>query len=124
MQVTSQTAYAARLMLLNEYRDIVFNEESHLVGAPDDMAGILGLAKELGHVVSLLDAEGYGPSGFVREIAADFVELQRLNSKGMPDGIAVLRLDAIDRITVNTRDEQVLAFLYRYHFEWERKLES
>ena len=123
-RVDSNTAYVNKLKLLHQYHDSVFTAGPPPIGVATDMPAILEAAKESGQVVSLLDSEGFGPSGFVKDVAEDFVELQRLNSKGMPDGLAVVMLDAVHRITVDTREEQVLGFLFRYHYELQRLIDS
>ncbi len=123
-RVDSKTAYVNKLKLLHQYHDSVFESTLAPVTEAPDMVSMLEGAKEHGHVVSLLDAEGYGPSGFVKDVASDHVELQRLNSKGMPDGVAVLMLEAVHRITVDTREERVLGFLFRYHYELQRLIDS
>ncbi len=123
-RIDSKTSYLGKLRLLHEYKDAVFVSEPLLVGDLSDMHAMLEAAKLSGSIVSLLDDEGYGPSGFVREVASDYVALQRINSKGSPDGVAVMMLEAIARLTMDTREEQVLGFLYRYHFELQRMIDN
>jgi hypothetical protein len=117
--------YTKRLELLFQYRGDVYERE-HLripVSIQRDTKGLLEFAREQGIVVSLVDRFGTGPAGLVRGVADDYVELERLTSQGEPDGTAILMLAAIERVHIGRREEQMIQFLYRYHFGLKRLFE-
>jgi hypothetical protein len=125
-RIDAETAYTKKLSLLYSYRTSVFETDFHKLPKDTgrDVPSLLEVAREQNICVNLVDQYGYGPSGFIRQVGTDHVELERLNSKGHPDGIAVIMLDAIDRVHLGRREEQVLAFLHRYNVGLKRLLDA
>jgi hypothetical protein len=119
------SSYTKKLELLYQYRGDIFDRDFKAIPATvrRDSRSLLEYARDNGMLVNLVDRFGYGPSGFVRSVADDYVEVERLGSGGEPDGTSILMLDAIDRVHVGRREEQMLLFLYRYHYELKRLLE-
>ena len=123
-RIAADTAYTKKLQLLYEYRESVFDRDFR--PAP---AGAQGLRPQLEHakeqhtLVHVVDANDYGPSGFVETLGDDFVDILRIGPNVEPDGVATILLSSVSKIHFGRRKEQVLEFLYRYHFELKKLLE-
>ena len=123
-RVDTENAYVRKLELLFQYRDSVFDRDFR-----PSPPGKLDLLSQLEHarsthsIVHLVDDNDFGPSGFVVELGADYVVLERIGGNGEPDGRSMLLLDSIDKVHIGRRQDQVLEFLYRYNYELKRLLE-
>ncbi|MBI1756508.1 MAG: hypothetical protein HY248_03250 [Fimbriimonas ginsengisoli] len=124
LRVDLGSGYLEKMRLLNQYHSSVY--DGALPPAPEnvDPQAVLTSAKEDGKVVSVIDRMGYGPTGFVRQVARDYVEIERLDPNGVPDGSVVILLDLIDRVCVAGREEQAVAFLNRYHVGLKKLIDS
>lgn len=124
LRVDADNAYTRKLELLYQYRDSVFDKNfaSGPKGSRQDLRAQLLHAKETNVVVHLVDGNDYGPSGFVREVGEDYVELERVGASGEPDGKATLLMSHVTKVHIGRRSEQILAFLYRYNYELKKLL--
>jgi len=125
MRVDVDNAYIRKLELLYQYRDTIFEREfrSGPKGSADLKAQLLH-ASETNSVVHLVDGNDYGPSGFVREIGEDYIEIERLGPQGEPDGHATLLLSNIAKVHIGRRSEQMLEFFHRYNFGLRKLLDA
>lgn len=125
VRVDAETAYIARLELLYEYRDSIFDREfASGSRVSQDLRAQLLHAKETGIIVHLVDGSDVGPTGLVRTIGDDHVEIDRLSANGECDGRTVMLFQDIAKAHFGRKTEQVLGFLYRYHVGLKRLLES
>jgi hypothetical protein len=125
VRVDADNAYIRKLELLYQYRDTVFDKDFRKVsGSRSDLRGQLEQAKENNTIVHLVDSNDYGPSGFVRDLGDDYVEIERIGTNGEPDGLSTMLVSSISKVHLGRRQDQVLEFLYRYNYELKRLLES
>ncbi|CAN5597355.1 hypothetical protein BH11ARM2_BH11ARM2_34680 [soil metagenome] len=125
VRVDTETSYIARLELLYEYRESVFNFEfAKGPRGSQDLRGQLLHAQEMGTVIHLVDSGDVGPTGLVLSVGEDHVEIERLTSNGERDGRTVMLFEDIAKAHFGRKNEQVLGFLYRYHVGLKRLLES
>ncbi|AIE86845.1 hypothetical protein [Fimbriimonas ginsengisoli] len=125
LRVDADNAYIRKLELLYQYRDSVFDKDFRKSGAGQtDLRGQLEHAKANNTMVHLVDSNDYGPSGFVREVGDDYVEIERIGNNGEPDGTSTILVSSIAKVHFGRRQDQVLEFLYRYNYELKRLLES
>lgn len=123
-RVDIDTTYTRKLELLYQYRDAIFDKDFR--PAPKGGATLkaqLEHAMETHTLVHLADANDYGPSGFVKCVGEDYVEILRIGANGEPDGTATILSSGISKVHFARRQEQLLEFLYRYNFELKRLLE-
>ena len=125
-RVDTENMYIKKLELLYQYRDSIFDKDfrkkSTLPKA--DLRSQLEHARHANTIVHLVDDNDYGPSGFIRDIGDDFVEIERIGANGEPDGSATLLMSNISKVHIGRRQDQVLEFLYRYNYELKRLLEQ
>jgi hypothetical protein len=124
-RVDSENTYLRRLELLYQYRESVFGKD--FKPGPEggrDLRAQLEHARDTNCIVHLVDDNDYGPSGFVRELGEDYIELERVGLNGEPDGRSVLLMAGIARVHLGRRQDQILEFLYRYNYELKRLLEQ
>ena len=124
-RVDVDTTYTRKLELLYQYRDSIFDKDFR--AAPKGGVSLkaqLEHAKETHTLVHLVDANDYGPSGFVQTVGEDYVEILRIGTNGEPDGTATILSSGICKVHFARRQEQLLEFLYRYNFELKRLLGS
>jgi hypothetical protein len=125
VRVDADNAYIRKLELLYQYRDTVFDKDFRKgVTGKLDLRGQLEHAKASNTIVHLVDSNDYGPSGFIREVGDDYVEIERIGTNGEPDGTSTMLVGSISKVHVGRRQDQVLEFLYRYNYELKRLLES
>lgn len=126
IRVDLDNSYIRKLELLFQYRESVFDKDfPELPGnARGDLRSQIEFARSHELVVHLVDREDYGPSGFVRDIGEDFVDIERLGPNGEPDGVATMLLSSISKIHIGRRQDQVLGFMHRYNVGLRRLLES
>jgi hypothetical protein len=118
VRIDVDTVYTKKLELLYEYRTSIF--ERDFLPVPKGANGLrpqLEHAKDHHILVHLVDSNDFGPSGFVRSVGEDFVEIERIGANGEPDGIAAILVAAVAKIHFGRRQEQMLEFLYRYNFD-------
>ena len=124
-RVDFDTAYTRKLELLYQFRDTIFDKDfKQGPGCGTDLRSQLEHAKESHTLVHVVDSHDYGPSGFVRSVGKDYVEIERIGPNGEPDGVATILSESITKIHLSRRQEQVLEFLHRYNFELKRLLGS
>jgi hypothetical protein len=123
-RVDAENAYVKKLELLYQYRDSVFESEfvPHPKGVKPSIQSVLQNAHETNQIVHVVDGHDYGPTGFIREVGDDFVVINRIGPNGEPDGIATMLLANVTKVHVGRRNEQVLAFMYRYNYELKKLL--
>jgi hypothetical protein len=124
MRVDMDNAYTKKLELLYQYRDSVF-EKSFRPGPTSkkiDVRTQLLHAQQSNTIVHLVDGNDYGPSGFVREVGEDYVEIERVGPNGEPDGRATMLMGNVAKVHIGRRSEQILEFLYKYNYELKRLL--
>jgi hypothetical protein len=125
VRVDVDTVYTKKLELLYEYRSTIFDKD--FLPSPK---GATSLRAQLQHalerhvLVHLVDSNDFGPSGFVRAVGEDFVEVERIGANGEPDGIAAILIAAVTKVHFGRRQEQMLEFLYRYNFELKHLIGS
>ena len=124
LRVDYGSGYLEKMHLLNQYHSSVYESDLPPLPLSPDPQSVLAVAKSQGRVVSVIDRMGFGPTGFVRNIASDYVEIERLDPNGAPDGCVALLLDLIDRVCVAGREEQAVAFLHRYHVKLKKLIDS
>lgn len=126
IRVDFDNAYVRKLELLYQYRDSVFDSDFPELpaSAQGDLRSQIEFARANEIVVHLVDSEDFGPSGFVREVGDDFVDIERLGPSGEPDGIATLLLSSVSKVHLGRRQDQVLGFMHRYNVGLRRLLES
>lgn len=125
LRVDLDNAYTRKLELLYQYRETLFESDFRkLPLRGNDVRSQLEAAREANTIVHLVDGNDYGPSGFVKEVGDDYVELSRIGSNGEPDGTATVLMAGIQKVHIGRRQEQVLEFLYRYNHELKRLLEG
>jgi hypothetical protein len=126
IRIDADNAYIRKLELLYEYRDRVFDSDFPEMPKASalHLRGQLEFARDRQLVVHLVDHEDYGPSGFVRDVGPDFVDIDRLGPNGEPDGSATLLISSISKVHIGRKQDQVLAFLFRYNDGFRRLLES
>lgn len=124
VRIDTNNAYIRKLELLYEYRETVFDKDFRRVNGRfgTDLRSQLQHAKESNTIVHLVDANDYGPSGFVREIGDDYVDVERIGPNGEPDGFSTLLVESINKVHIGRRQDQMLEFLYRYNYELKRPL--
>jgi hypothetical protein len=123
-RVDTESAYVRKLELLYQYRDSIFDKDFRTGPEKRDMQSQLEHARNNNTIVHLVDDNDFGPSGFVREIGEDYVEVERIGANGEPDGRSVILMRSIAKVHIGRRQDQVLEFLYRYNYELKRLLES
>jgi len=125
-RVDSDNSYIKKLELLYQYRTSIFHND--FKPKPErqggDLRSQLLAAKDSNSIVHLVDSNDYGPSGFVKHVGDDYIEIERIGSNGEPDGASTLLLGTICKVHIGRRQDQVLEFLYRYNHELKRLLES
>jgi len=124
IRIDTDNAYIRKLELLYQYRDDIFEKNFRPSPPKTDVASQLRHAKESNTIVHLVDCNDYGPSGFVRQLGDDFVEIERIGNNGEPDGVSTMMVSSITKVHIGRRPDQVLEFLYRYNYELKRLLES
>jgi hypothetical protein len=126
VRVDLDNSYVRKLELLYQYRETVFDKDFRPLPAnmARDLRSQLEFAREEGIVVHLVDANDYGPSGLVREVGHDYVDIERLGPSGEPDGVATMLLASIGKVHMGRRQDQILEFLYRYNHGLRKLLES
>ncbi len=125
VRVDYDNAYIRRLELLYQYREAIFDKDFRPVSSRgSDLVSQLTSAKETNTIVHLVDSGDYGPSGFVRQVGEDYVEIERIGANGEPDGHSTILLGSICKVHLGRRQDQVLEFLYRYNYDLKRLLES
>lgn len=126
VRVDSDNAYVRKLTLLYQYRDMVFDKDFRPVPIKtgSDLISQLRHAFESNTIVNLVDTNDYGPSGFIRNLGEDYVELERISPNGEPDGLSTMLISSITKVHLGRRQDQVLAFLYRYNYELKRLLQD
>lgn len=123
-RIDSGDAYVAKIELLYQYRDSVFEREFRPAAPSASLKSQLTFAMEHRTVVYLTDGDDTGVAGFVAEVGEDFAQIQKINAKGEPDGESMMLFDAVQKVYVGRRNEQVLEFLYRYHYELKNLLDA
>ena len=123
-RVDVDNAYVKKLELLYQYRDSVFDKEfaAHPKGVKPTLRTVLQQAQVTNQIVHVVDGHDYGPSGFIQELGEDFVVISRIGANGEPDGTATLLLSDVTKVHVGRRNEQILAFMYRYNYELKKLL--
>lgn len=125
VRVDLDNAYIRKLELLYQYRDTVFDADFRsLPTAKGDLRSQLEFARDEGVVVHLVDGNDYGPSGLVKAVGEDYVDIERLGPSGEPDGVATMLVSSISKIHMGRRQDQVLEFLHRYNHGLRKLLES
>jgi hypothetical protein len=126
VRVDLDNAYVRKLELLYQYRDTVFDKDFRPLPphAKGDLRSQLEFAREEGVVVHLVDGNDYGPSGLVKEVGEDYVDIERLGPSGEPDGVATMLVSSISKVHMGRRQDQVLEFLHRYNHGLRKLLES
>lgn len=124
IRVDTDNSYVRKLELLYQYRDSVFDKDFKALptNARTDLTAQLRHAKDSNTIVHLVDTNDYGPSGFVKEVGEDYVEIERIGTNGEPDGVSTMLVSTISKVHIGRRQDQVLAFLYRYNYELKRLL--
>jgi hypothetical protein len=112
--------YLSRLRFLYENRDQTMPPP---VGFAEDATGSSCVATELQtahdnrEIVSLWIGEGTDTdvhlSGYVADLHDGFTKIAMLTPEGDEDGLAVMRIEDIDRLNRASRDEQILDLLNR-----------
>jgi len=125
-RVDSDNSYIKKLELLYQYRTSIFDNDFKRKSERQsgDLRSQLLAAKDSNSIVHLVDSNDYGPSGFVKHVGDDYIEIERIGSNGEPDGASTLLLGTICKVHIGRRQDQVLEFLYRYNHELKRLLES
>jgi hypothetical protein len=126
VRVDCDNSYIRRLELLYQYRESIFEKDfrAHTLRTGADLHSQLLNAKDSNTIVHLVDASDYGPSGFVRHVGDDYVEIERIGNNGEPDGTSTILMGSICKVHLGRRQDQVLEFLYRYNYDLKRLLES
>lgn len=126
VRVDYDNAYIRKLELLYQYRESVFDRDFRPLpsAAKADLRSQLEFARDNGMVVHLVDGNDYGPSGLIRELGDDYVDIERLGPSGEPDGIATLLMETICKVHMGRRQDQVLEFLNRYNHGLRKLLEG
>ena len=123
-RIDTGSSYLEKMRVLNENLTLAYSSPLESLADEPDPESMLREAQRQGQVVSIVDRIGYGPKGFVREVGSDYVEVERLDLNGLPDGSVVVMLDMVERIVIGGRDEQALAFLYRFQVESKRLIDG
>jgi|GEM_PF-1863882 len=126
VRVDTDNAYTRKLELLYQYRETVFDKDFRPLPpkAKTDLRSQLEHARDQNVIVHLVDDNDYGPSGFVRELGDDYIELERVGTTGEPDGRSTMLVNSISKVHLGRRRDQVLEFLYRYNHGLRKLLES
>lgn len=123
-RIDAENAYTKKLELLYQYRDSVFDPDFRpSASGGSDLRNQLLKAREDGVLVHLVDSNDFGPTGFVREVGEDFVDLERIGNHGEPDGQCTVLMHSISKVHIGRRQEQVLEFLNRYNHGLRKLLE-
>jgi hypothetical protein len=124
-RVDFENAYTRKLELLYQYRESVFDKEFRR--GPQGKTGLkaqLEHARDEHTIVHLVDDNDFGPTGFIRTLGDDYVEVDRIGANGEPDGRSTMLMASISKVHFGRRQDQILEFLYRYNYELKRLLEQ
>ena len=124
VRVDIDTAYLRKLETLYRFRDSVFSNDFPPTPSKPGLAGQLAEAKQARIVVHVVDENDYGPTGFVRHVGDESVEIERVGPHGEPDGRATLLLKAVAKVHVGRRQEQAVGFLHHYNNDLRRLIEG
>ena len=124
VRIDVDTAYLRKLETLFEFRDSVFSNEFPPTPEQPGLAGQLTEAQRSRTVVHIVDENDYGPTGFVRHVGDESVEIERIGPHGEPDGRATMLLKAVAKVHVGRRQEQAVGFLHHYHSDLRRLIEG
>ncbi len=123
-RVDVDTLYLRKMETLFEYRENAYSSDFPPASTEPGLAGQLEQAQQARVVVHVVDANDYGPTGFVRSVGAESVEIERVGPHGEPDGHATLLLRSVAKVHVGRRQEQAVGFLHGYHSGLRRLIEG
>lgn len=124
VRIDMDTAYLRKLETLYQYRDSVFTNDFPPSPVDAGLSGQLREAQEARIVVHVVDENDYGPTGFVRHVGDESVEIERIGPHGESDGRATMLLKAVAKVHVGRRQEQAVGFLHHYHSDLRRLIEG
>jgi hypothetical protein len=124
VRIDVDTAYLRKLETLYEFRASVFTNDFPPTPTETGLAGQLQEAKKAQIVVHVVDENDYGPTGFVRHVGDESVEIDRVGPHGEADGRATMLLRAVAKVHVGRRQEQAVGFLHHYHSDLRRLIEG
>lgn len=123
VRVDMDNSYTRKLELLYQYRTNIFDNDFRPgPKSNSDLKAQLENARENNTLVHLVDGNDYGPTGFVKHVGDDYVEIERIGTNGEPDGMATVMCSSLTKLHFGRRQEQVLEFLYRYNYELKKLL--
>lgn len=114
-RIDVDTLYLRKLETLYQFRDRVFADDFPSAPSTPGVRGQLEAARDARSVVHVVDGNDCGPVGYVRGVGEASVEIDRIGPHGEFDGRATLLLDAVAKVHVGRRQEQVAGFLHGYH---------
>lgn len=123
-RVDVDTLYLRKLETLYHYRESAYAGEFPPAPSEPGLAGQLEEARRARTVVHLVDANDYGPTGFVSHLGSESVEIERVGPHGEPDGRATLLLRNVAKVHVGRRQEQAVGFLHHYHSGLRKLIEG
>ena len=115
--------YGRKIELLYHYRGSVFAPGDAPGKGPSTIDDQLSRAAADNLAATVEDEAGNRFVGFVREATSSYVQLDLLSTYGSPDGTVILSRDRINRVEIGRREEQVRAFLFKYHHGLKKMLE-
>lgn len=115
-RVEWDSAYEKRIEVLrNGFDPEAYRVELNRADSSDSiLIQTLRQAMNLNLVVGLCDEEDYlYGHGYVVSVDEETVTLKNLNDSGENDGNLTMRIDLIDSVTCNSRDDRALRFLHK-----------
>ena len=111
MRVQARTQYMQAVQLLLERQKMPSTSR----GAPEslEMEKLLEFAKSNNIIVGLFSDEGNTIHGYVRAYSDEHVELEEISFLGYEDGVRILPIEDIIRLTYGGPDEECRQFLNR-----------
>lgn len=124
VRIDLDTAYLRKLETLYRFRESVFAADFLEAPSAPGLEGQLAAAKKAGAVVHVVDENDYGPTGFVKHVNSEAVEIERVGPHGEADGRATILLSSVAKVHVGRRQEQAVGFLHHYHHDLRRLIEG
>lgn len=123
-RVDVDTLYLRKLETLHAHRERAYAGDFPPAPQEPGLRGQLSEALRARVVVHVSDDRDCGPTGFVRHVGEESVEIERVGPHGEPDGRATLLLTSVAKVHIGRRQEQAVGFLHHYHSDLRRLIEG
>jgi len=110
-EIDTETNYVKRLQKYIDNQDKLLSKNDNSVFAGLSITETLKKAKETKKLITINFVYEFSVSGFIQNIDNEYIEISALTDEGKDDGVSLLKIEDIKRISIDSRFEKKLQIL-------------